>query len=384
LKRSNYSRDESAKDYNVVFILIETFAAELTGCLGGPNNLTPNFDKYAKQGILFDRFYTNGQRSNRAISATNCSYAGVPGKCIMLRPQGQQNIPSLPSILKERGYSTHFYYGGDVNFDNMKGFLRSKGVDNFLGDKDFDDSKFINKWGALDGDLFDRSLAELDKTSKPFYAMIYTLTNHEPFDIPKVDFPRVTDDNVDSKLLGNYNTMRYTDFVLGKFIEDMKQKEYFDKTIFVILGDHSKSYHHDLEFDYRKSHTPLLIYAPSIIDSTYVNSNLTSQIDLAPTICDLLNLNIENSFMGQSVFAQNKKNWVLINRNRRFGFLMDDFYISGKFGVKTTLHRYNDFSGNDLSQEFPGVKQKLLKHMYGISQTANSLYLQKRISKNEL
>ena len=380
---SDFSDGENPKDYNVFVILLETFSAELTSCLGGKYDLTPNFDKLAKEGILFDRFYTNGQRSNRAISSTSCSYSGVAGKCIMLRPQGQQFIPSIPSILKKREYSTHFFYGGDVNFDNMKGFLRSKGVDHFIGDTDFDKSTFINKWGALDGDLFDRSIAELDKAAKPFFAMAFTLTNHEPFDLPDTDFPRIEVDGIDEKLLKNYNTFRYTDDELGKFIEKMKTKDYFDKTIFIILGDHSKSYHHDLTFDYRKSHVPMLIYAPAILDSVgYIDSKFTSQIDIAPTICDLMDIKTENSFMGRSVFDQDRKGWVVINRNRNFGFLEDDFYLHGKYGKGTKLYKFNDFSGKDVSKEYPGIKEKLLRDFYGVTQTANSLYLKKRIAPN--
>lgn len=369
------------KRYNIVIILMETFSAELVGCMGNEHNLTPEFDKLVQNGILFDNFYSAGIRSNRSFASTICSFPPIPGKSMVLMVEAQQKIPSIASILKERGYSTHFIYGGDTEFDNMRGFFKSKGVDHCIGDKDFD-KKFINKWGALDGDLFDKSLDVIDKYSeKPFFSIIYTLTNHEPFDLPNIDFDKINIPNIDEKLLRNYNTFKYTDRELGRFIREFRKKDYFDNTIFLIFGDHSKAYHHDLSFDYRKSHVPLLIYAPSILDSSgYINHKIVGQIDIAPTICSLLNLKTENSFFGHNIFASNKGSALIVN-NSKFGFLQDDFYYSGKLGESGMLYKYKDFSGKDYSKQFPKIKKKLKEKAYSYLQSSYNLYKEKKIAE---
>ncbi|MDD3052560.1 MAG: LTA synthase family protein [Candidatus Cloacimonetes bacterium] len=368
--------------YNVLIILLETFSAELTGCLGNEFGLSPYLDKIASEGLLFSRFYSNGQRTNMAISATMCSYPPLPGKSMLVEVDSQQHIPSIAEILKNSGYNTFFFHGADVQFDNMMGFLRSKGIDNFLSDRDFSRKEYLTKWGVSDEKLFSRTLDILDKNSdKPFFGLLLTITNHAPYVTPHEDFGKVENlgdyDN-------NYNTLKYTDYALGKFIEQFSQREYFKNTIFVILGDHGRVYHHDLPFDYRASHVPCVIYGPEIIPyKGVVDSTVCSQIDIAPTILDFMGVDYYHSFFGRSLMNKNRnmsEAFSLISRNNKIGIVSDSLWFTAEFGKYKSLFHINDFSGNEISNEFPELSNELEKNLIGIQQAAYYLYKEKKIA----
>ncbi len=365
------------KRYNVVIILLEEFSAELVGAFGNKLGLTPRFDEIAKNGLLFTNFFSNGQRTNKGLSATMISFPPLVGKSLMVQTEGQQKIVSLASILKKRGYRTSFLYGGDIYYDNMKGFFVEKGVDKFVSIKDFAKNKILNKWGVADGAVFEELLNEFDG-KKPFFSLVLSLTNHPPYTVPHRDYGQVT---TGSDLDANYNTFKYVDYELGKFFDEAKKKDGFKTTLFIILGDHSKTFHHDLPFDYRKSYVPALFYAPHLI-KPFVNNKISSQMDIAPTILDLLNISEYNSFWGRSMIKEKSPtDYALIVRNLKYGLIQNGFYLTGDFGGDANLYKMWEFPPVDYQKEFPDLLSELKQKVYLIEQTAFHLYKMRKISK---
>lgn len=367
------------KKYNVVIILMEEFSAEFVGAFGNKLGLTPNFDKLASQGILFTNFFSNGQRTNKGLSATITSYPPLVGSSMMVLTKGQQKIVTLPKILKDNGYSTSFIYGGDVNYDNMKGFLVEKGVDKIISESDFENSKKLNKWGVADGEIFNKLLDIFDENEgKPFFSIVLTLTNHPPYTVPFYDYGKVS---TGSPLDNNYNTFKYVDYELGKFFNNVQSKKDFKKTIFVILGDHSKTLHHDLSFDYRKSFVPCLYYAPNILDPKKVDK-IVSQIDIAPTLLKLLGLSYSSTFWGKDMLTpKSEKDYALIVRNLKYGFIQNGFYLTGEFKGENNLYKLWEFPLVDYSIELDKTHKNLAKKVFAIEQVAYTLYNQRRIAK---
>ena len=373
-------REGLEKKYNVVILLMEEFSAEFVGCFGNKLNLSPNFDKLSQEGVLFDNFYSNGQRTNKGISATMCSFPPLAGPSIMNLPNGQQKITTIANLLKEKGYKTYFFYGGDANYDNMKGFFIPKGIDNFFDLSSFDNKNKLNKWGVSDGEVFDKLLEEFDKTNNtPFFAIMLSLTNHPPYSVPDEDYGGKVETG--SELDDNYNTFKYVDFKMGQFFQKIKNKPYFENTIFIILGDHSKTLHHDFDFDYRKSFVPCLYYAPKIL-SPKKKSRIYGQIDIAPTIFYLLNMSVEHSFFGKNMFEENEDNFAYIIRNTNFAYLNKDFFFTGSFERKEKfLYKYKDFSAKDYKEEYPNETEELLKKTWAIQQVSLYLFENRLISK---
>ncbi|MCP4482109.1 MAG: sulfatase-like hydrolase/transferase [bacterium] len=371
------------KKYNIVILLMEEFIGERVGIIGSNLGLTPHFDKLAKGGLLFDRFYSGGRRTNRGVSCTYTAYFPLVGHSIMVQTEGQQPMSTIGSILKNKGYSTFFINGGDVKFDNMQGFLIPKGIDKIIGQHDFLPKDTINKWGVPDHLVFDRLIQEIDQMAaqeKPFLAYMLSLSNHTPYTLPHSKF---TQKKAELSPDASFNTLKYVDYEIGRFFEQIEKKAYFKDTIFIILGDHSKSLHHDLSFDYRKSYVPCLFYAPHILQTPKKVSKFCGQIDIAPTIFAMLNMDIIHNFCGKNMLLppDPSKDFAFISAGSDLGYLKGNFFYSIALDDKGKLYKFNDFSGRDYAQEYPNIFQEMEKDCLAIEQTAYHLYKQKSIYK---
>ena len=118
LRKSNYP--SNSKNPNVVIIIMESFNNQNVGVLGNKDNLTPNFDEFSKDGVLFSRMFSTGTRTSRALSGILLSFPALPRfKSILTDSQVHQPFSSLALLLKKRNYSTTFLYAGDTKYDNI-------------------------------------------------------------------------------------------------------------------------------------------------------------------------------------------------------------------------------------------------------------------------
>ncbi|MNZ58282.1 Lipoteichoic acid synthase 1 [compost metagenome] len=273
---------------NVVVILMESFAGHSVGALGSPNNITPYFDKLAKEGLLFDRFFSNGTHTHQGMFATMACYPNLPGfEYLMQTPEGGHKLSGLPALLSARDYDDVYVYNGDFAWDNQSGFFGNQGMTTFIGRNDFVNPVFSDPtWGVSDQDMFDRGAEELAKNygKKPFYALLQTLSNHTPYALP-AELP-VEPVTGQGRLDQHLTAMRYSDWALGQFFEKARKEPYFKETLFVIVGDHGFGNHQQVtELDLGRFNVPLLLIAPGIQEKFgAVNHTVGTQIDIVPTI----------------------------------------------------------------------------------------------------
>ena len=273
---------------NVVVILMESFAGHSVGALGRPGNITPYFDNLSKEGLLFDRFFSNGTHTHQGMFATMACFPNLPGfEYLMQTPEGSHKLSGLPQLLSTRQYDDVYVYNGDFAWDNQSGFFSNQGMTNFIGRNDFIDPVFSDPtWGVSDQDMFNRGLEELKKRDgkKPFYALLQTLSNHTPYALPT---PLPVDKVTDSGTLNEHLTaMRYADWALGQFFEKARKEPYFKETLFVVVGDHGFGNDQQItEMDLGRFNVPMLMIAPGIQEKFGKRSDIVgTQIDIVPTI----------------------------------------------------------------------------------------------------
>ncbi|MFF5380324.1 LTA synthase family protein [Pedobacter suwonensis] len=282
---------------NVVLISVESLSAEFLGSFGNTQHITPQLDSLAKEGLLFDNLYASGTRTVRGLEALSLCIPPTPGQSIVKRPDNK-NLFTLGSIFRSKGYNSRFIYGGYGYFDNMNEFFSNNGYQ--VTDRSaLQDSEihYSNIWGVADEDLFTLSLRELDKdyqNKKPFFAHIMTVSNHRPYTYPegRIDIPSHT---------GREGAVKYTDYAIGKFIREAKQKPWFSNTLFVVVADHCASSAGKVELPVDKYHIPMIFYSPGHIAPGKFEK-LTAQIDIGPTILGYLNFSYSSKFFGQDVF----------------------------------------------------------------------------------
>lgn len=207
----NIKRDpnEAEHKYNV-----ESLSADFLKAFGNNQNLTPYLDHAGNQSVFFTNIYATGTRTVYGLSAITLSMPPIPGNSIVRRPNNE-NMFSLGSVLKSKGYTNQFLYGGFGYFDNMNYFFHHNGHD-IIDRSDFSDDEitFSNAWGVCDEDLFNKALSEADKlynNNLPFFQFIMTTSNHRPFTFPegKIDLP----------LYQRESAVKYTDYAIGNFFK---------------------------------------------------------------------------------------------------------------------------------------------------------------------
>lgn len=283
---------------NIVMITVESLSASYLGAYGNQENLTPQLDKLAAQGLKFDRLFATGTRTVRGLEALSLGTPPIPGQAIVRRPNNG-HLATVGEYLEIQGYATEFVYGGYGYFDNMNAYF--EGNDFKVTDRtDFDEKSIVmeNIWGVADESLFDNAMLSLDRAAtgtRPFFVQIMTTSNHRPYTFPegRIDLPSGS----------RKAAVKYTDYAIGKFIEDARSKPWFADTLFVIVADHCASVAGKTKLPVAKYHIPMIFYAPALVKPGHYE-RMVSQIDVPPTLLELLGVAGAEHFFGQNMFNE--------------------------------------------------------------------------------
>ncbi|WP_457665232.1 LTA synthase family protein [Thiolapillus sp.] len=284
---------------NIMLIMVESLSARYLGVFGSRKGYTPNLDKLADKSLFFTKFYATGTRTTRGLEAVTLSIPPTPGRSIVKRVGHESNMWSLGNILKSKGYDVRFLYGGRGYFDNMNAFFSGNGYQiidqSSVADEDM---TFTNAWGMSDEDLYRQALLAADAAAdskKPFFFHLMTTSNHRPYTYPdgRVDIPSGD---------GRGGAVKYTDWAIGDFLDKARSKPWFKDTLFVIVADHNAGSAGKVDLPIKKYLIPLYIYAPDQVSPRKID-RLSSQIDLAPTLLALLNMDYTSNFFGKNVLT---------------------------------------------------------------------------------
>ena len=351
--------NNSKINWNIILILMESFRATDIGVYSSLHSITPRFDKLSKEGILFRNFFANGHQTKHADVAIYCSIMPNYGGAIM------DHFPTnsfycLPEFLKEQGYSTSWIHASDSSFDGQALFLLRNGFDKIIDRNDFRKNAEKLGWGFTDKELFNKAIEEIRKEKQPFFTSIVSITNHHPFEVYQ-DY----DLNLGNREVHKFmNTLHYSDEQLGVFIEKAKKEKWYDNTIILITSDTSwhgesiKKANNYEEFIRIRSQIPLLIIGGPINNSTVVD-RFGSQIDIAPTVTDMLNLSRTTPWMGVSFFEKHLNSFAFTNRPGMYWSVMN---AKGSFHLENDKinHFFGDLVGEG-QNEYEKFGRALIK-----------------------
>jgi phosphoglycerol transferase MdoB-like AlkP superfamily enzyme len=289
------------RQLNIVLVTIESLSAKYLGSFGDSRGLTPNLDALRRQSLFFNNFYATGTRTDRGLEAITLSVPPTPGRSIVKRVGRESGYASLGQQLSAQGYDSVFVYGGRGYFDNMNAFFGGNGyrvVDqSSVAEADI---HFKNAWGMADEDLYAQTLklADADHAAgKPFLLQLMTTSNHRPYTYPDGRIDIASGD-------GREGAVKYTDHAIGQFLAAARHKPWFANTLFVFVADHCAGSAGAQDLPVANYHIPLFIYAPGLVEPREDNQ-LASQIDLAPTLLGLLNLDYQSTFFGRNLLQDN-------------------------------------------------------------------------------
>lgn len=329
---------------NLVIVLQESLGATFVRSLGGLP-VTPELEKLKDEGWWFEQLYATGTRSVRGIEAVVAGYAPTPARSTVKLSLSQQNFYTLADGLGRQGYHTEFVYGGEAHFDNMRSFFTGNGFQNIVDIGDMRPA-FVGSWGASDEDLFDKSLERLKvlqaqrrSQGRPFFSLIFTSSNHEPFEFPD---GKIALHDPDKQTVNN--AVKYADYALGKFIRAAKREDYWKDTVFLIVADHDNRVYGDELVPIKKFHIPGLILGADIGPRRI--ATIASQIDLGPTLLSLLGVSSTHPMIGRD-FAKDSTTpgRALIQFNDYFSYLEGASATVLRPGQAPLAGRYDAASG---------------------------------------
>lgn len=289
---------------NVVVLLLESFASEYTGIENNGQGYTPFFDSLATKGLFFRDHYANGRRSIEALPAVLAGLPSLNEHPFITSTFQTDELHGLGEILGREGYATSVFHGaqnGTMGFNTFSGIA---GVQQYYGLNEYPGAEkspdFDGHWGIADEPYLQYFARQLSQQKQPFFSTVFTLSSHEPFEVPRQyagRFPGGT--------LPIHGVIGYTDFALRQFFKTASREPWYRNTLFILLADHtSQSERPGYQNTLGNYKTPLLLFRPGRALPAANVRRITQQADVPATVLDLLNVPSGRQLLpfGYSVF----------------------------------------------------------------------------------
>jgi phosphoglycerol transferase MdoB-like AlkP superfamily enzyme len=318
---------------DIMIIVLESFSGYLIGPLGGDSSVTPNVNRYIKEGILFSGFYASGTRTDKAMPAILDGYPAQPAQSIIKEPKKSQSLPSLVKILIENGYNSAFWYGGEINFANFNSFVIGSGFTSIITRNNFNPENYNSKWGVHDHILFKTLEDSMKVVKEPFFKVVLTLSSHEPFDVPMEPFFKGSD------IVSEYkNAVYYTDKSLGSFLDWAKGTDWWKNTLIIMVADHAARITDDMP-NYMQNvfKIPMLWVGGAVSKKGLRIEKLGSQVDIPITLLSQLGLTGDFPF-SKDLLSDYSKSFAFYTYNEGFGFITDSSAVGFDLKSKTPVH----------------------------------------------
>lgn len=293
---------------NVVVMICESLGQEYFGHYNDYEGQTPFLDSLCRESLTFRENYANGRKS---IDGMPSVLSSIPmmGEPFLLTPSAMNRVGGLARELGGAGYETGFFHGAQNGSMGFEAFARNSGFQRYWGRTEFDkderfggEKEFDGMWAIWDEPFLkfmERMLTE--QTKEPFMAAVFTASSHHPYRIPE-QYEEQFPDNPENPM---HRCVRYLDLSLRRFFEAAKKEAWFQRTIFVITGDHTNaSSHPEYQTEWGVFRVPVIFYDPTgEIFRPEQREGPVQQIDIMPTVLSGLKYNKPYIAFGQDVLS---------------------------------------------------------------------------------
>lgn len=324
------------KGKNVIAVQVESLENFVINQKVNGQEITPNLNKIISNSLYFDNIYeqnNSGTSSDADLLVNTSIFPERKDRAFLSYPWTKYN--SFQNLLNGEGYttiSTHAELPGSWNWAEPHKVF---GTDKIWDSREFNMDEVIGP-GLSDESYLKQIAGKLKNENEPFYTFIATLTSHGPFEMPDdkkyLDLPKDLDENM---MGGYFQSQRYTDEAIGKFLEELEKNNKLDNTVIMIYGDHcgvhkfyeDKIQNTPLNGDWWKDNhkkIPFIIYSKGL--QPEVISKAGGQSDFLPTMSYLLGMDrskFENSSMGR-VLVNTERDAAILNSGDIMGTPKDE------------------------------------------------------------
>jgi phosphoglycerol transferase MdoB-like AlkP superfamily enzyme len=255
------------------------------------------------------------------------------------------HLNSMVRDLKAVGYSSAFYFGGDLVYGNIKSYIMAQQFDKVIDEHDLPSSYPRGKLTIPDQYLLEHQLHDTKNLKEPFFSMIFTGSSHSPYDQPKIGEQLTW--NVDE--LPYLNSAKYSDYALGEYFKKVRQEAWYPRTLFVLIADHShKTYRQWSSNTAEYQHIPMLLLG-EVLKEEYRGKQwdkMVSQADVPITILRQLGLPVEKYEWSLDIFNRHTKQFVSVETYGGFNWITPDGFIA--YDVANQYQIANTFTNDSL------------------------------------
>lgn len=322
---------------NVVILILESFSAEHFGFFTHKKSFTPFLDSLFNHSLVF-RAVANGKRSIEGIPAILSSLPTLSDESFVNGPYASNQIEGLAQTLGKYNYQTAFFHGGKngtMSFDAYAykaGFQAYYGLDEYPDKEDYD-----GHWGIWDEQYLSYFAKELNSFSQPFMAALFTLSSHHPYQIPNVYNEMLPEGKIPIQ-----KAIAYTDLSLRNFFQEIKNMEWYSKTLFVITADHtSEGVSLEAQNSLGQFSIPIAFFAPSDTSLKLYNAEQPiQQLDIYPSLLQYLGIKDTVICFGNSIFETHNKAFAVNYFNHKIQFLDQDYMIGIQEDNLVSVYQY--------------------------------------------
>jgi len=336
-KTNHHFTNPDFKKLNVIIIAMESFSKEYIGSINGKGvGSTPFIDSLIKESLIFTNAFSNGKKSIEGIPSITASIPTWMNEAYITSAYGSNQIHSTAHLLKKEGYYTAFFHGatnGSMGFDafsSLAGYTDYYGRYEYSNDEDYDGS-----WGIWDEEFLQYTAQTLNKKQQPFLATIFTLTSHHPYTIPAKH-----QNNFKDGVYENSKCISYSDYSLKRFFESVKKMPWYNNTLFVLCADHTGISGNDFYMNEIGNNAIPIIYYMSNSNLKGIDTTVTQQIDIMPSILHYLNYNKPFFSYGNSVFDTTANHFALAFNSGIYQYIDNSYSLQFDGEKASTLFLY--------------------------------------------
>lgn len=353
LEANRFVSDSLGYSPNLVFIILESFGQEMITYYNPERRypLTPFLDSLLERSLTFDG-RANGRRSIESLPSLLSGIPSLMDVDLTSSPYFSNKVDGLGQTLKAHGYNTSMFHGGNNGTMNFDIYAINAGFDNYYGRDEYgNDDDYDGRWGIFDGPFMQYSLQMIDSFPQPFAALIYTLSSHHPYLLPKgFEIPE------EAYLWNGFEkTVYYSDCALRDFFEKAAEQPWYDSTLFVITADHANTEHYLAKYSnlWGMYSIPIAFYMPSRMPALK-SDEMVQQTDLNVSILSALGINDTVFSFGRNVFDSLTEPAFISYLNQTYQY-SDGHYLIQSDG-DNTIGVFN-------IQTDPGLNENLVSHI---------------------
>jgi phosphoglycerol transferase MdoB-like AlkP superfamily enzyme len=316
------SKTGVAKNKNIILLQVESLQNSVINQKVEGQEITPNINQLVKSSDYFNNHYYQLGFGGTADTDFTVNTSVYPMKNAAGFVQyGKDKYNGLAEILRQEGYSTNAYHAFNRSFWNRNVAFKSLGYQRFLGAESYQGGKYI-QMGTGDYEFLAKTVQDVKQEKFPSLSYVITLTSHHPFELPAEEKTLILKGNYPENIANYYQAIHYTDKAIGNFIDQLKKNDLFDESLIVLYGDHSPSLGdlssdqaikalgesgniNDIKERTELKKVPLVIHFPGQ-KGEMIHSNVSSHIDIMPTILNMVGLKPKIPMFGQDLYGQQK------------------------------------------------------------------------------